>query len=114
MPLYDDEDVTKLPKYSSRCSTISNKDFYPNINIYTQFGDLNASQMLTLFSVFRKWPEYKDSSFLASFENSMLKMEASAEESVDGITEEDDEQPIEQPHEEETSETEAKHTKKEK
>ncbi|XP_065371982.1 dimethyladenosine transferase 2, mitochondrial [Calliphora vicina] len=117
VPLYDDEDVAKLPKYSSRCSTISNNDFYPNINIYTQFGDLNASQMLTLFSLFRKWPEYQDSSFLASFENSMLKMEASAEESVEGIAEEDDEQPVEQSHEEETlktSETEAKHTIKEK
>ncbi|KAM7360694.1 mitochondrial transcription factor B2 [Cochliomyia hominivorax] len=102
-PLYDDEDVSKLPKYSSRCCTISNADFYPNINIYTQFGDLNASQMLTLFSLFRKWPEYKESSFLASFENSMLKMEASAEESVEGIAEEDDEVPIEQTHEEEVS-----------
>lgn len=60
------------------------------MNIYTQFGDLTASQMLTLFSQFRKWPEYKDSSFLASFENSMLKMETSAEESVESIAEDDD------------------------
>lgn len=56
--------------------------------------------MLTLFSLFRKWPEYKESSFLASFENSMLKMEASAEESVEGIAEEDDELPLDQTHEE--------------
>lgn len=46
--------------------------------------------MLTLFTQFRKWPEYKDSSFLASFENSMLKLETSAEESVEGIAEDDD------------------------
>lgn len=68
------------------------------MNIYTQFGDLTASQMLTLFTQFRKWPEYKDSSFLASFENSMLKMETSAEESVESIAEDDDNDdvPVEQ------------------
>lgn len=88
--LYPDEDISKLPKYSIPCKTISNQDYYPNINIYTQFGDLAPSQFLTLFSMFRKWPEYGESSFLASYENNMLKMEASAEDSVDGIVEEDD------------------------
>ncbi|XP_037821575.1 dimethyladenosine transferase 2, mitochondrial [Lucilia sericata] len=105
VPLYDDEDIAKLPKYSSRCCTINNNDYYPNINIYTQFGDLRASQMLTLFSLFRKWPEYKESSFLASFENSMLKMEASAEESVEGIAEEDDDISVEQTPEEDGATT---------
>lgn len=69
------------------------------MNIYTQFGDLTPSQMLTLFSLFRKWPEYKESSFLASFENNMLKMEASVEQSVEGIAEDDD-LPVEQADEE--------------
>ncbi|XP_073814695.1 mitochondrial transcription factor B2 [Musca autumnalis] len=91
--LYTKEDISKLPQYSTPCRTISNRDYYPNINIYTQFGDLTPSQFLTLFTMFRKWPEYEESSFLASYENNMLKMEASAEDSVDGIAEEDDDDP---------------------
>lgn len=70
--------------------SISNRDYFPNINIYTQFGDLTPSQFLTLFTLFRQWPEYGESSFLASFENNMIKMEGSAEYSVDGIAEDDD------------------------
>ncbi|XP_075147693.1 mitochondrial transcription factor B2 [Haematobia irritans] len=93
--LYKDEKKKTLPRYSSPCMTISNRDYYPNINIYTQFGDLTPSQFLTLFSSFRNWPEYEESSFLASLENNMLKMESSAEDSVEGITEEDDEMPQE-------------------
>uniref|UniRef100_W8AS10 rRNA adenine N(6)-methyltransferase n=1 Tax=Ceratitis capitata TaxID=7213 RepID=W8AS10_CERCA len=88
-PLYDDEDVALLPQYSSRCTTMSNRDFYPHLNIYTQFGDLSPSQMLTLFTQFRQWHEYGQSSFLASLENTLLKMEAAVEENID-IVEEDD------------------------
>lgn len=88
--MYDDEDEAHLPPYSTRCYTISNRDLYPDINIYTQFGDLTPSQMLSLFSTFRKWPEYNESSFLASFENSMIKMATSTGESIEGITEDDD------------------------
>uniref|UniRef100_A0A0A1X1H7 rRNA adenine N(6)-methyltransferase n=1 Tax=Zeugodacus cucurbitae TaxID=28588 RepID=A0A0A1X1H7_ZEUCU len=87
-PLYP-EDVAELPQYSTRCTTMSNLDFYPRMNIYTQFGDLSPSQMLTLFTQFRKWPEYSESSFVASLENTLLKMEAAADENI-GITEEDD------------------------
>lgn len=71
------------------------------MNIYTQFGDLNANQMLTLFSLFRNWSEYKDSSFLASFENSMLKMEN--ESSMEEIAAEDDDLPAQEITEEEES-----------
>ncbi|XP_054725288.1 dimethyladenosine transferase 2, mitochondrial [Anastrepha obliqua] len=89
-PLYADENVSALPQYSKRCTTMSNRNFYPRMNIYTQFGDLSPSQMLTLFTQFRHWPEYSDSSFLASLESTLLKMEATADENITGITEEDD------------------------
>uniref|UniRef100_A0A0K8VXA9 rRNA adenine N(6)-methyltransferase n=2 Tax=Bactrocera latifrons TaxID=174628 RepID=A0A0K8VXA9_BACLA len=88
-PLYPDEDDVELPQYSTRCTTMSNRNFYPNMNIYTQFGDLSASQMLTLFTQFRKWPEYSESVFVASLENTLLKLEAAADENM-AITEEDD------------------------
>ncbi|XP_062124067.1 dimethyladenosine transferase 2, mitochondrial [Drosophila sulfurigaster albostrigata] len=90
-PLYDDEN---LPPYSMPSTTMSTSDYFPNINIYTQFGDLSPSQMLTLFTQFRQWPEYSESSFLASLENTMLKLEAVTDEPGldDGVNlpEEDD------------------------
>jgi len=50
--------------------------------------------MLTLFSQFRQWPEYGESSFLASLENALLKLETANDEQnlEDGVTlpEEDD------------------------
>ncbi|XP_017071912.2 dimethyladenosine transferase 2, mitochondrial [Drosophila eugracilis] len=93
-PTYPDELPKKLPQYSCQSTTMSTRDYYPGINIYTQFGDLRPSQMLTLFSQFRQWPEYGESSFLASLENALLKLETANDEQnlEDGVTlpEEDD------------------------
>ncbi|KAH8243073.1 hypothetical protein KR032_004323 [Drosophila birchii] len=93
-PTYPDELPQKLPQYSSQSTSMSLKNYYPAINIYTQFGDLLPSQMLTLFSQFRQWPEYGESSFLASLENALLKLETANDEHnlEDGVTlpEEDD------------------------
>ncbi|XP_055911186.1 dimethyladenosine transferase 2, mitochondrial [Eupeodes corollae] len=90
--MYPNETSNFLPKYSTNCVEISNECFFPNLNIHTEFGDLTPNQMLTLFCQFRNWPEYKDSSFLASLENSLLKLEASVDGNVDvlEVPEEDD------------------------
>ncbi|XP_030376020.1 dimethyladenosine transferase 2, mitochondrial [Scaptodrosophila lebanonensis] len=79
-PLNADESSSKLPQYSTVSTTMSTQDYFPGINIYTQFGDLRPSQVLTLFSQFRRWPEYEESSFLASLENTILKLETSSDE----------------------------------
>ncbi|EDW83085.1 uncharacterized protein Dwil_GK22500 [Drosophila willistoni] len=93
-PTYPDESVKKLPPYSRQSTNISTRDYYPGINIYTQFGDLRPSQVLTLFTQFRQWPEYQESSFLASLENALLKLETvNDEQSLDdsiNLNEEDD------------------------
>lgn len=93
-PIYPDELPKKLPQYSCQSTTMSTRNYYPGINIYTQFGDLLPSQILTLFSQFRQWPEYGESSFLASLENALLKLETANDEPnlEDGVTlpEEDD------------------------
>lgn len=70
------------------------------MNIFTQFGDLNPSQMLSLFSEFRSWPEYAVSPFLASLENCLLKLEAAEEQDIN----EDDDNQEESNQEEEASE----------
>ncbi|KAL7729838.1 hypothetical protein ACLKA6_014695 [Drosophila palustris] len=81
-PIYTDESVENLPQYSKQCSTMSTRDYFPGINIYTQFGDLTPSQILTLFTQFHRWPEYSESSFLASLENTLLKLESVTDEQV--------------------------------
>ncbi|KAH8271412.1 hypothetical protein KR018_009214, partial [Drosophila ironensis] len=94
-PTYPGENLSqKLPQYSSPSTSMSLRNYYPGINIYTQFGDLLPSQTLTLFNQFRQWPEYAESSFLASLENALLKLETATDEQnlEDGVTlpEEDD------------------------
>ncbi|KAH8407022.1 hypothetical protein KR222_004162, partial [Zaprionus bogoriensis] len=93
-PLHPEESERDVPQYSMRSSTMSTRDYFPGINIYTQFGDLSPSQVLTLFTQFRQWPEYSESSFLASFENTLLKLETvSDEQAMDdavNLAEEDD------------------------
>ncbi|KAH8311245.1 hypothetical protein KR044_005209, partial [Drosophila immigrans] len=93
-PVYGDDAVGELPPYSMPSTTMSTRDYFPNINIYTQFGDLSPSQMLTLFTQFHQWPEYSESSFLASLENTLLKLESVSDEPGldDGVNlpEEDD------------------------
>lgn len=91
--LYTTVKVKNLPMYSTPSTTMSINDIPQGINIFTQFGDLTPSQMLTLFHVFSSWPEYNQCTFLASMENNFLKMEAAADENVLGIElpDEDDE-----------------------
>ncbi|XP_023163779.1 dimethyladenosine transferase 2, mitochondrial [Drosophila hydei] len=93
-PIYADESTQHLPPYTVQSTSMSTRDYYPGINIYTQFGDLTPSQMFTLFAQFRQWPEYSESSFLASMENTLLKLESVNDEQglEDGVNlvEEDD------------------------
>lgn len=79
---YPEEKKSSLPKYSVPSCSISNKYNFSNMNIFTQFGDLCPSQMLSLFSEFRSWPEYPLSPFLASLENCLLKLEAAEEQDI--------------------------------
>uniref|UniRef100_A0A1A9VZA8 rRNA adenine N(6)-methyltransferase n=1 Tax=Glossina brevipalpis TaxID=37001 RepID=A0A1A9VZA8_9MUSC len=88
--LYPDEDLNNLPEYSSPCKALSTADALPNINIYTEFGDLCPNQMLALFRKFRSWPEYKQSSFLASYDNTMLRIASVSEDVSESLAEEDD------------------------
>ncbi|XP_055382945.1 dimethyladenosine transferase 2, mitochondrial [Condylostylus longicornis] len=87
--LFEEENEKDLPAFSRRCTTMSTEDYFSQMNIYTEFGELNPSQMLTLFLQFRNWPEYKESPFLASLESSLLKMEPSSEDIVDEVVVDD-------------------------
>lgn len=64
---------------------ISTADFPDHIDIFTQFGDLTPSQMLTLYLQFVSWPGFKRSPFQASMESSLIKMETSSESLIEDI-----------------------------
>lgn len=72
-----------LPDFCSNCYELATDDYYPHLNIYTEFGDLSPNQMLSLFFVFRNSPEFEESSFLSHMETTMLKQ--TTEESINEI-----------------------------
>ncbi|GAB0092805.1 rRNA adenine N(6)-methyltransferase [Sergentomyia squamirostris] len=76
----------KLPSFVQPCRPISCQDYPSNINIFTQFGDLTPSEMLSLFHQFRNWPEYKHSPFLPLMEKSLLKMFTQEDKTTDADT----------------------------
>lgn len=73
---------TKVPNYTKPSLPVSINDQYKNMNIFTEFGDLTPSQILTLFNAFINWPEYKECPFLSSLENALLKLETSMDSST--------------------------------
>lgn len=54
--------------------------------IFTQFGDLTPAQIMELFKEFKTWPEYNESNFLTSMnESSAMHNELVAVELEDNI-----------------------------
>jgi dimethyladenosine transferase 2 len=80
-----DTNSSKIPIFSESATTISNQNFIDNMNIFTQFGDLTPSQVLTIFDEFTNWPEFKECPFVASMENSLMKLETTPDESTDNL-----------------------------
>lgn len=81
------------PAFCEPCRKLSIEDFSNNINIFTEFGDLTPTQVLTLFDQFINWPEYKESSFEESLEATLMKLHTNPDDTVDGVElpeEEDD------------------------
>jgi len=78
-------DMGSLPQYVQPCRKLSLEDYRQDIDIFTEFGELTPTQILTLFDQFIHWPEYKDSSFSESLESTLMKLQTNPEETVDGI-----------------------------
>lgn len=78
--MYPNENVDNIPLHSTRCIHINDKDYFQDINIYTEVGDLTPANFLRLYLDFCKWPEFRDSAFLAAFENNMLKLYESSDD----------------------------------
>jgi dimethyladenosine transferase 2, mitochondrial len=67
-------DISKLPEHIEPCRNLTLEDYPSNMNIYTEFGDLTPTQVLTIFDQFVHWPEFKESSFTTSLENVLFKI----------------------------------------
>ena len=46
----------------------------PNVNIFTEFGEISPQHIFHLFHEFINWPEYKDSSFVSLMQQHYMKM----------------------------------------
>lgn len=86
---------TTLPMLCTPAMHISTGDFLDHIDIFSQFGDLSPSQMLSLYLQFVSWPGFKRSPFQASMESSLIKMETSSESLIEDIFQEQAEDEVE-------------------
>ncbi|KAJ6643173.1 Dimethyladenosine transferase 2, mitochondrial, partial [Pseudolycoriella hygida] len=48
----------QAPPFTNPSMTLSNEDFYNKLNTFTKFGDLQPSELLTLFYEFSNLPDY--------------------------------------------------------
>lgn len=46
----------------------------PNVNIYTEFGEISPQHIFHLFHNFINWPEYQHSSFVSLMQQHYMKM----------------------------------------
>lgn len=67
------------------CRKLSVEDVIEDISIFTEFGDLSPSEILTIFDQFISWPEYKECSFSAALERTLIKLHTNPDDHVDGI-----------------------------
>lgn len=72
--------ICEPPPTTNPSMTLSNQDYYANFNIYTKFGDLQPSELFTLFCEFRMLPQYFSCNFLPSLRSILLKMGARTDE----------------------------------
>lgn len=86
-------DVRTLPDLVEPCRKLSTQANIDDINIFTEFGDLTPIQVLTLFDEFINWPEFKECSFNASLENTLMKLHTTPDEDVLELPEEEDKKP---------------------
>lgn len=74
--------IPELEKWIPGCGIrLIAKDY----TIFTQFGDLTPAQIVELFKEFKSWPEYNESNFLASMNQSSVHNELIAAELEDNM-----------------------------
>uniref|UniRef100_A0A182MR20 Dimethyladenosine transferase 2, mitochondrial n=1 Tax=Anopheles culicifacies TaxID=139723 RepID=A0A182MR20_9DIPT len=76
-----------LPGQLLKSMPLSSNDYADNMNIYTEFGELTPTQVLTLFNEFINWSEFHQSPFMQAVESQKHKQrlmrQLDDEESID-------------------------------
>ncbi|XP_049287852.1 dimethyladenosine transferase 2, mitochondrial [Anopheles funestus] len=62
-----------LPSQLQKSMPLSSNDYANNMNIYTEFGELTPTQVLTLFNEFINWSEFHQSPFMQAVESQKHK-----------------------------------------
>ncbi|XP_053670181.1 dimethyladenosine transferase 2, mitochondrial [Anopheles nili] len=62
-----------LPSQLQKSQPLSSNDYIDNMNIYTEFGELTPSQVLTLFNEFINWSDFHQSPFVQAVESQKHK-----------------------------------------
>ena len=89
--LYPSNDSNSLPPFIAPCTSLTVNDFVDNINIFTQFGNLTPTQILTTFNEFINWPEYESCAFVDVLEKALIKMHTRPEDADDVLSDDDNE-----------------------
>ncbi|XP_055536748.1 dimethyladenosine transferase 2, mitochondrial [Wyeomyia smithii] len=87
----------QLPFYLPKSLPLRRNDYPERVTIFTKFGELTPSQILTIFNDFISWPEFRQSAFVQSAEQNQLRpMSLTKRSSSDAIAaDEDDEREVE-------------------
>jgi dimethyladenosine transferase 2 len=72
--LFPNSDMSSLPDFVAPSTTLSTSDFVQNIHVFTQFGMLTPTQILSIFNEFASWPEYESCTFVSALEKALIKM----------------------------------------
>jgi dimethyladenosine transferase 2 len=65
--------MSSIPDIVARSTSLSTSHFMEHIHIFTQFGVLSPTQILSIFNEFVHWPEYGNCSFAAALEKELIK-----------------------------------------
>lgn len=89
--IYPGSDANSLPPFVATSTSLTVNDFVDNINIFTQFGNLTPTQILTTFNEFINWPEYESCAFVDVLEKALIKMHTRPEDADDVLSDDDNE-----------------------
>ncbi|XP_058461497.1 dimethyladenosine transferase 2, mitochondrial [Malaya genurostris] len=67
-PISEAQTTNELQTFHRTSTPLRKNDLPERISIFTEFGELTPSQMISLFNEFRNWPEYRQSQFLTMLE----------------------------------------------
>lgn len=73
--LYAEPTCIKPSVYHESCRELVTNESIDNLSIFTEFGELSALQIYSIFEQFINFPEFRESPFVSLMETAMLKLQ---------------------------------------